>query len=159
MSTIKINMDDSLKYDSNEKLSVNVSQKNGNTLTIESDGLYAEAIPGNPGSVGTGFPDNYRSDNGIVSGITSPESMNQVSKRIVAPSIIHRIFTSLSPDGSDIQLRSVDVVYPGDMYRVKDTANSTWNYYVITKVASDCRTVTSNSGIVASIPLSANDVN
>lgn len=156
---IKVNTGSSLETDSNDKLRVKRSLKSGNTLVFESDGLYAQAIPGQPGSTGTGYPDGYRSANGIVSGIAGPEDMTSVSKRIVGPSIIHRVFTALSPDGSDIQLRDVDVIYPGDLYRVKDTTHGNWNYYLITKVASNHKTVAAHTGEIAIIPLTKEDVN
>lgn len=157
--TITVNTNNSMETDSNSKLRVKRSLKTGNTLTFESDGLYAEAIPGQPGSTGTGYPDNYRSANGIMSGVATPESMNVVSKRIVGPSIMHRVFTAFSPDGSDIQLRTIDRVYPGDLYRVKDTTHGNWNYYIITKVASDNRVITGHTGEIAIIPLTEEDVN
>lgn len=156
-----LNLDNSLEYGNGGTgpLRVKKSLKSGNTLSFESDGLYAEAIPGQPGSTGTGYPDNYRSANGVMSGVATPESMNSVPKRIVGPSIMHRVFTASSPDGSDIQLRTIDRVYPGDLYRVKDTTHGNWNYYIITKVASDNRVVTAHTGEVAIIPLTQEDVN
>ena len=168
MSNIKITLDlnNSLEYGNNgtgplrikaSKLDEGTSR--ANTLEFKSDGLYAQAKPGNPGSTGTGYPDNYRSANGVISGVATPESMNSVPKRIVGPSIMHRVFTASNPDGSDIQLRTIDRVYPGDLYRVKDTTHGNWNYYIITKVAPDGRVVTGHSGEVAIIPLTKEDVN
>ena len=95
-------LDNSLEYadEGSGPLRVKKSLKSGNALSFESDGLYAEAIPGKPGSTGTGYPDNYRSANGVISGVATPESMNSVPKRIVGPNIIHRIFTASNPDGS-----------------------------------------------------------
>ena len=156
-----LNLDNSLEYadGGSGPLRVKKSLKSGNTLSFESDGLYAEAIPGQPGSTGTGYPDGYRSSNGVISGVATPESMSSVPKRIVGPSIMHRVFTASSPDGSDIQLRTIDRVYPGDLYRVKDTTHGNWNYYIITKVASDNRVVTGHTGEVAIIPLTKEDVN
>ena len=71
-----LNLDNSLEYadGGSGPLRVKKSLKSGNTLSFESDGLYAEAIPGQPGSTGTGYPDNYRSSNGVVSGVATPES-------------------------------------------------------------------------------------
>lgn len=156
---IKLNLNNSLEYDSNGKLRVKRSAKTGNTLTIESDGLYAPAIPGKPGSSGTGYPDGYRSANGVMSGVTSPYNTATASKRIVGPSIMHRIFTCNNTDGSDISLRSVDYLYPGDMYRVKDTIQGNWNYYIILSVANDGKTVRTHTGVVAAIPITKEDVN
>lgn len=156
---IKLNLNNSLEYDSNGKLRVKRSAKTGNTLTIESDGLYAPAIPGKPGSSGTGYPDGYRSANGVMSGVTSPYNTATTSKRIVGPSIMHRIFTCGNTDGSDISLRDVDYLYPGDMYRVKDVTHGNWNYYIILSVNNDGKTVRTHTGEVAIIPLTKEDVN
>lgn len=156
---INLDINNALKYNQNNQLTVNISSKSGNTLTLENDGLYAHAIPGSPGSSGTGFPDNYVSSNGIKSGISGPFSSSPVTHRVVAPSIIHRIFTCSNIDGSDISLRSVDVMLPGDMYRVKDTAHGNWNYYIILSVNSTGTAVASHTGAVAVISLTATDVN
>lgn len=156
--TIGLDTDESLAYTDN-KLCVNKASKSGNTLTIESDGLYAQAKPGEPGSTGTGYPDGYRSANGISSGIATPESSQAVSRRIVAPNIVHRIFTCNNVDGSDIALRTVDRMYPGDMYRVKDTVNMNWNYYLILSVNGSGTAVATHTGEVAVIPLTEEDVN
>lgn len=156
---IKLNLNNSLEYDSNGKLRVKRSAKTGNTLTIEPDGLYASAIPGKPGSSGTGYPDGYRSANGVMSGVTSPYNTATASKRIVGPSIMHRIFTCNNTDGSDISLRDVDYMYPGDMYRVKDITNGNWNYYIILSVNDDGKTVKTHTDEVAVIPITKEDVN
>ena len=157
--TINLDINESLTY-VNDELCVNKSSKSGNTLTIESDGLYAEAIPGSPGSTGTGYLDGYRSENGIVSGIETPESSQTTPQRIVAPNTVHRIFTCNSVDGSDITLRTVDRMYPGDMYRVKDDIiTMTWNYFLILSVNSDGTAVATHTNVIAMIPLTEEDVN
>ena len=156
---IKLNLNNSLEYDSNRKLRVKRSTKSGNTLTIEPDGLYAPAIPGKPGSTGTGYPNGYRSANGVMSGVTSPYNTATVSKRIVGPSTTHRIFTCNNTDGSDISLRNVDYMYPGDMYRVKDITHGNWNYYIILSVNDTGKTVRTHTDEVAVIPVTKEDVN
>lgn len=156
---IKLNLNGSLGYDNNNKLQVQTSSETGNTLNIEPDGLYAQAIPGESGSSGTGFASGYRSANGVMSGVDSPYDMTVVPKRIVAPAITHRIFTCNNTDGSDISLRSVDYMFPGDMYRIKNSQNNTWDYYVIISVNNNGKGVYTHSGVVASIPLSREDVN
>ena len=160
MPTITLNLAPSLEMDSNGKLKVKVSQKANNNLTVEPDGLYAEAIPGQPGSSGTGFPDKYRSyQAGITSGVTGPDDTTSYPRRIVAPSITHRIFTCNNNDGSDVPVRSMDYIYPGDMYRVLDTENGVWKYYVIVSVSADGKTVSGHSNVVASIPVSEVNIN
>lgn len=157
--TIKLNIARSLEFTGTGAVKIKVSNKAGNTLTVEPDGLYAQAIPGQPGSAGTGFTDGYRSANGIISGVTNPDDMTTATKRIVGPSIMHRVFTCLNDDASDIDPRSVDKVYPGDLYRVRDDVHGKWDYYVITKVASNGINVTGHSAKVAEIPFTAEDVN
>lgn len=156
---IQLNLNNSLEYNSTNKLRVKRSLKAGNTLTIESDGLYAQAIPGNPGSTGTGYPDGYRSANGVLSGVAMPEDLSSVPHRIVGPNIVHRIFTCSHIDGSDIALRTVDRMYPGDMYRVKDTVHGNWNYYLILTTDATGTKVQKHTGEVAVIPITANSVN
>ena len=157
--TIQLKTDDSLNYNNQGKLQVHISNRGNNRLEILNDGLYAEAKPGEPGSTGTGYPDRYRSANGVESGTTSPDDSTLVTKRIVGPSIMHRIFTCENTDGSDIVLRSVDYMYAGDMYRVEDLTNNMYHYYVITSVAADGKAVATHSEIVASIPLANTHIN
>jgi hypothetical protein len=45
------------------------------------------------------------------------------------------------------------------MYRVEDTVNSVWNYYMILSVNNSGTGVSTHSGIVASIPIGNTDVN
>lgn len=155
---IQLDLNNSLGYTDN-KLEVKRSSKTENTLTMEPDGLYAQAIPGKPGSTGIGYPDGYRSGNGIMSGVAMPDDHKSMHRRIVAPSIVHRIFTCTHIDGSDISLRAVDKMYPGDMYRVKDTTHGNWNYYLILKTNDTGTGVTSHSGEVAIIPITEENVN
>jgi hypothetical protein len=156
---INLNLNDSLEYDGNNKLCVKKSHKSGNTLTIESDGLYAQAIPGNPGSTGTGFPDGYRAtQTGLKSGEAFPDSTDPVPRRLVAPKIIHRIYTSNTANGSELtDKRSVDILYPGDMFRVHNTEDEAWEYYVITQ--TDGNNVIGVSEMVASISDEYDNVN
>ena len=156
---IQLKTSDSFTYTESGELKIRVSGKTGNTLTIEPDGLYAQAVPGQPGPSGSGFVDGYRSANGVTSGVATPQDMTSTPKRIVGPTIMHRVFNCLNADGSDLALRSVDLVYPGDMYRVRDDVHGNWDYYVITKVASNGITVTGHSAKVAEIPILAEDVN
>lgn len=157
---IKVNTDDSLGFDANGKLKVKVSPKTGNTLTVESDGLYSQAIPGQPGSSGgTGFSSGYRSANGIKTGEATPYSTESVPLRIVAPAIVQRVFTATDRDGLDINIRNIDRVYPGDFYRVFDDVHGNWDYYIILSVNTSGNAVRTHSEIVASISVLEEDVN
>jgi hypothetical protein len=53
----------------------------------------------------------------------------------------------------------MDYIYPGDMYRVLDTENGVWKYYVIVSVSADGKTVSGHSNVVASIPVSEVNIN
>jgi hypothetical protein len=156
---VTLNIDDTLKFDNDNSVCVNISQRAGNTLTIENDGLYSQAIPGEPGSTGTGFPDGYRStETGVKSGEASPESTTSTPRRLVAPKILHRIYTSNDIDGSDlIDKRSVDILYPGDFYRVHDDSNALWKYFIIVK--TDGSNVITPSSLIAEIPDSYENIN
>ena len=156
--SIEVNTDDSLSFN-NGKMQVKPSPKTGNTLTIESDGLYAEAIPGEPGSSGTGFPSSYRSANGITTGQTDPYTTSPAPLRVVGPSTVHRVYTATNFDGTGLILRSVDRVYPGDFFRVRDDGNSCWNYYIILSVNTTGTLVRTCSDVVASIPFTEEDIN
>lgn len=144
---------------SDGNISVKVSSEEGNTLTIENDGLYAEALPGDPGTTGVGYPDLYHSANGIKTGQTTPYSYDFMTRRIVAPAIVHRIFYASDSDASDIgaNIRPFDRIYPGDMYAVFNDSGELWSYdyYVILSVNAAGNRVASHSGIVANIPITA----
>lgn len=157
--SINLNLGNSLENDSSNKLRVKSSLRTGNTLTVESDGLYAQAIPGKPGSTGTGYPDGYTSlQTGIKTGEATPFSTDPAPRRIVAPAVVHRIYTASSPDGSDINnFRTIDRLYPGDMYRVRDNTHNQWNYYIITR--TDGFNVTAHTGEIACVPFNKTDVN
>jgi hypothetical protein len=144
---IKIKHNKSIETNSLKQLRLRRSLKAGTALEIKPDGLYAEQ---KPGSGSGGYPDGYRSNNGIESGITSPSNYNPTSKRIVSPAITHRIFTCESDDGHDISLRECDLILPGDMYRVLDEENNTYKYYLILK--TNGTSVTAHSSVVATVP-------
>lgn len=156
MPTLNLNLDDSIVVNSENKVQIKSSPSSNNTLQIKDNGLYAESIPGTPGSSGTGYPDGYRSNNGIMSGITSPENGDAYPLRLVAPSIVHRIFTCEQEDGTDIPLRNFDIVYPGDMYRVKDVEHNSYKYYLITKT-DGTRITQAAPVLVATVPCVDND--
>lgn len=145
MPRIVINHNDSLMINNNQ---LSVRNAPGTSATIKSDGLYAEQ---KSGGTGAGYGDNWRSAQGIESGITSPYNADPYPRRIVSPSITHRIFTCESDDGHDISIRACDSVLPGDMYRVLDTTNQVYKYYLILKTNSN---VVVSSALVATIPAS-----
>lgn len=147
MPRISIKHDKSLEINSHGELRVRRSLKTGTSLEARPDGLYAQQ---KQGSGSNGFPDNYRSLNGIESGITSPSNSNPYSKRIVGPGTMHRIFTCEYDDGHDIVIRECDLILPGDMYRVLDSTNNVYNYYLILK--TNGTQVVEHSSIVASVP-------
>ena len=156
MSKIVLNTNSSIWVELENKVCVKVSSTANNTLQIKDNGLYAQAIPGNPGSTGTGYPDGFRSNNGITSGITDPDDGTIKEHRLVASSLVHRIFTCTQDTGMDIPLRAFDKVYPGDMYRVEDTTNHVYKYYLITK--TDGTHITQASSIlVATVPIVTDD--
>lgn len=144
---IKVKHNKSIELNSNKEFRVRRSLQAGTSLELKADGLYAEQ---KSGSGSGGYPDGYRSDNGIESGITSPSNYNPTSKRIVSPAITHRIFTCESDDGHDISIRACDLILPGDMYRVLDSENNVYKYYLILK--TDGTSVVSHSGVVAAVP-------
>lgn len=153
MPRIVLNLNDSLEVNGDGELAVKKSLKAGNTVQINSDGLYAQAVAGGGSGTPGGYPDRYRSNNGVLSGVTTPYNTNATSKRIVSPAITHCIFTCNSDDGSDIVIRNgVDFIYPGDMYRVLDSENDVYKYYLILK--TDGSQVISHSAVVATIPIS-----
>lgn len=152
MPELKVNYNLSIERNSNHELRIRRSLKDGDktALVVKEDGLYAEQKPGS----GTGgFPDNYRSNNGIQVGITSTISSTSYPKRVVAPDIVHRTFTCTQADGSDISIRPCDIILPGDMFRVLDAENNVYNYYVILKTSGT--NVTLASSVVATVPADA----
>ena len=153
MPKISISHDRSLEIAHN-KLRVRRSLKGGTSLDVLADGLYAEQ---KSGSGSGGYPDRYRSpQGGLTSGIDYPykdEYTNPYNKRLVSPSITHRVFTCESDDGSDIYIRDCDKIFPGDLYRVLDSTNNVYKYYLITKTTGT--DVTGHSGVVANIPVNA----
>lgn len=158
---IKLNLENSLELTTGGILCVKNSSSSNNTLSIRTSGLYAPAPKGDPGTAGTGFPDGYRSDNGLLSGVVGPDDSTSKPKRIVGPSIVHRVFEATSIDGGGIVLKDGDYMYPGDMYRVKDNNPShlSYNYYIILSVDKTGKQVATHTGEVAVIPFSKTDVN
>lgn len=157
MPKISLNHNESLEI-SGEGLRVRRSLKPGTSLEQKEDGLYAKQ---EPASGSGGYPDKYRSSQGgIVSGIDYPykdELTNDYNKRLVAPMITHRIFTCESEDGHDISLRECDRIFPGDIYRVLDTTNDVYKYYLVLKTDGTHVLWDQNQApvLVASVPTSS----
>lgn len=148
MPKILIDHDHSLEIAHNA-LRVRRSLKNGDALDIRENGLYAEQKSGTGSG---GFPDGYRSNNGIETGKISPINPDSKTKRVMSPSFTHRIFTCTQTDGSDISTRGgMDLILPGDMYRVLDTENDVYKYYIILKTTG---TAVSTSAHIADVPTS-----
>lgn len=158
MPRIVINHNNSLEVNGDNELCVKMSNASGSSLTLRSDGLYAQQ---KAGTSGAGYPDGYKSNNGLVVGIESPMGDNPYelphSKRVVLPNFVHRIFTCTQTDGSDISIRQCDVILPGDMYRVLDNtdpSNPVYNYYIILKSNGTTATVVTPNP-VATVPANA----
>lgn len=144
------------------KLRVRRSLKQPTSLEVKPDGLYAEQQSGS----GTGgFPDQYQSDNMIRSGVmyaSDRDVTHCLDKRVAAFITAHRVFTCTQSDGSDIDLRqstlggtthNIDMILPGDMYRVLDTTNNVYKYYLVLKTNGNSVTMHTTDP-VASIPVS-----
>jgi hypothetical protein len=151
---LRINYDKNVITHDNNALKVKLKTDASQHASVHLDGLYVESKTTGTGSV---YPDGYRSPNGLAVGITSPDDGSPCSRRVVAPSITHRIFTCTQADGSDINLRGgLDIIYPGDMYRV--IVDSDYHYYLIIQTnGSTILTRTPNP--VAVIPITATDTN
>lgn len=151
---LRINYDGNVITHDNNALKVKLKTDASQHASVHLDGLYVESKTTGTGSV---YPDGYRSSNGLAVGITSPDDGSPCSRRVVAPSITHRIFTCTQADGSDINLRGgLDIMYPGDMYRV--IVGPDYHYYLIIQTnGSTILTRTPNP--VAVIPITATDTN
>lgn len=161
MPTLKLDYNKSMEVSSKEKFRVKVSQKSGTSLERRQNGLYANAPKGDPGSSGNGYPDGYQSANVLLCGyedwIQSGESLVVHPGRISAHHCVHRIFNAADEQGNGIPLRTMDTLYPGDMYRYRDETHGGWLYRIILKTTG--REITSYSKIVAAIPDSYTEVN
>lgn len=120
------------------QLSVKISEYQGNTLTIKSNGLYAQASKGVDGSVGEGY--TKQQQEGTRVGYAGPfelTSDNLVDGRACVTNIAHRVFTTNNKDGSSLDgFRSeVDYVLVGDLYRVPN--GEQYDYYLVTRTSSD----------------------
>lgn len=151
---LRIDYDENVITHDNNALKVKLKTGASQHASVHLDGLYAESKTIGTGSV---YPDGYRSPNGLTVGITSPDDGSPCSRRVVAPSITHRIFTCTQADGSDINLRGgLDIIYPGDMYRV--IVGPDYHYYLIIQT-NGSTVLTHTPNPVAVIPITATDIN
>lgn len=128
-----------LRLDLSNELAVNnetnkltiITDPNG-TCEKLSDGLYANAEPGTSTVISSGFEGTYNSE-GIRLGYADAYNMNRTPGCVVGTNIIHRTFDASSDDGKNlIGFRpEIDVVLPGDFYRVKQSDNR-YKYYLVT---------------------------
>jgi len=151
---LRVNYDENVITHDNNALKVKLKTGASQHASVHLDGLYVESKTTGTGSV---YPDGYRSPNGLAVGITSPDDGSPCSKRVVAPSITHRIFTCTQADGSDINLRGgLDIIYPGDMYRV--IVGPDYHYYLIIQT-NGSTVLTRTPNPVAVIPITKTDTN
>lgn len=138
MPRIELDLSTDLTTDANGQLSIAVSAKEGNTLIINQDGIYAPALPGADGSDGTGYADG--AVEGVLTGFATPYSdKGTASHRMTLSNTIHRVFTALDDAGSELVgfRNDIDYVLAGDMYRVKDPDGDSYTYYLVTVVSND----------------------
>lgn len=138
MSTIVLDLDNDIIIDSENQLSVKISEDPGNTLVLKSDGLYAHAPKGVDGRTGQSYP--RQQQDGIRIGYCGPFNLtdgNLVDNRVSVTNIVHRTFDSNDAEGSSLQgfRPNVDYVLVGDMYRVPN--GDKYDYYLITRTSSD----------------------
>ena len=147
MQKISLNLSSELTVNSDNKVTVNISKDEGNTLQIISDndkkGLYAPAYTGNNAESGKTY--NNGETEGINIGALGPwgyfydaeNDKTAHSTEIGVASHIHRCYTALSAvpvEGKTyyafaaedlIDMRKCDIVAPGDFIRVPEgTYNS-----------------------------------
>ena len=106
----------------NGKLDVKIAP--GSTLVVRNNGLFANAPKGLSGDIGVCYSD------GIQEGI-------KITNKIVSTTnVVHHMFTATDAAGQNLtNFRSeVDIIYPGDMYRVLN--GEAYDYYLITTVDS-----------------------
>lgn len=127
---IKIYHETDLDIVNNE---LTVKKASGSNISIESDGLYAEAKPGADGHGGTGY-DDYYTQEGIRLGYSSPFSDAVKTPRMVTcTNYIHRMFDASDDDGQTLlNFRpSIDYVLAGDFYRVQQS-NGKYKHFLVT---------------------------
>lgn len=155
--TIELDIDNSLKFDDDGNLSLNVSPDSEGDVSFKDDGLYVAAPPGKDGTGGEGYQGSAYDAEGLRFGSKSPygrkEDLNIVSPLMfTCTNIIHRVFDSLTEDGSElINFRgSVDCTLCGDMFRVKQESGK-YKYFLIVETYSNSEAVQCGNLIKTSV--------
>lgn len=145
--TLELDIDDTLKFDGDGNLSLNVSTESKGSVSFKDDGLYVAAPPGKDGTGGEGYQGSAYDAEGLRFGSKSPYGL-KTDPAIASPlmftctNIIHRVFESSTEDGSKlINFRdAVDCTLCGDMFRVKQESGK-YKYFLIVETFFNSRTV------------------
>lgn len=131
----------------NNGLSAKLSLDNGNTMSVQDDGLYVSARPGADGEGGTGYEGTY-TDEGLRLGYQNPFNDNTSPRRFTLMHYVHRLYDSSNDVGTGlINFRSDrDYVLVGDMYRVNQN-NGTWKYFLVTETVSSGTTTSITNSV------------
>lgn len=131
MITLKLNLAKDLYVNENNQLDVKISEKEGNTLEVRNNGLYADGSKGEDGAdSGDGY--NDQSYGSIRIGYNMYGATKTEDHRVTLTNIVHRVFNSNNPSGTDLTnfRKEIDYVLPGDMFKYDD------KIYLITKVTT-----------------------
>ena len=129
MPKIELDLDKDLYINESKELDIKIAPNS--SLTIRDDGLYSSATDGVDGGSGNGYKTQSGVE-GLIIGYSSLYGSIDDSGKIIATNIVHRVYTSLKDDGSElVDMREIDYVFPGDMYRVKND-DDTYTYYLVT---------------------------
>ena len=144
MLRISLNLGSDLEVKDN-KLKIKISDEPDNTLTIEDDGLFALAKPGQEGSNGTGYPS--QDADGIRIGYTNifnndkTASTSENGTLCHLTNVVHRFFKleapyngETTPNSKQYQAGNHDIILCGDMMYYDDPETNTRDVWMITKV-------------------------
>lgn len=122
-----------------------------NTMSLENDGLYVSARPGQDGTGGTGY-DDYYTNEGIRLGYSNPYSDNTTARRVTGMHYVHRLYDASLSDTVPAVLTplnfrpAIDYVLAGDMCRV-DQGDGTYKHYLVTQTSSNTITAYEDMGV------------
>ena len=131
MPKIKLDLSKDLYVNDSNQLDIRISEKEGNTLEIRDNGLYSDGSKGEDGSdSGDGY--DKQSYGGVRIGYNMYGSTETNDHRVTLTNIVHRVFNSNNPSGTDLTdfRKEIDYVLPGDMFKYED------KIYLITKVTT-----------------------